>query len=124
LSARGELGAKDTTAALLAGDFYPNADEGDVRSVWLAMDRTCRWVAGVAGNHDVFGPGTSNRAARNALEPDNMHFLDEKVVKVDGLLVGGLSGIVSQKGDCWHRSADDFASAMARLADQGVDVLL
>src|SRR5215208_4790114 len=40
---RGELGAKDSTAALLAGDFHVHADEGDVRSVWFAMGRACRW---------------------------------------------------------------------------------
>src|SRR5947208_14536666 len=30
----GELGPKDRTAALLAGDFHAHADEADVRNVW------------------------------------------------------------------------------------------
>ena len=48
---------------ILAGDLFsaPAGDKrgatGDVRSVWSAFAREARWVAGVAGNHDLFGTG-------------------------------------------------------------------
>ena len=116
LRARGEVDSKDRTAAFLAGDFHANADEADVRRVWLAVLRACRWVAGVAGNHDAFAPGT--------FEQGSAHILDEKTVKLDGILIAGISGIVGTKQGKGMRAPDTFASAIARLARQGVDVLL
>jgi 3',5'-cyclic-AMP phosphodiesterase len=49
LRKRGSLPAKNSTAAVLTGDFQPRADEGDVRAVWFALGDACRWIAGVAG---------------------------------------------------------------------------
>jgi Icc protein len=125
LRAGGEVGPKDRTAAFLAGDLHAQADEADVREVWLAMSRECRWVAGVAGNHDLFGPsGTSSQEARAALGRSNMHFLNGDTVRLDGLYIGGLSGIVSRKKEGWNRQEDEYVSAIARMAEENLDVLL
>jgi Icc protein len=124
LRAQGRLPARDETAAILAGDFHPLADEGDVCDVWFAMADVCRWVAGVAGNHDAFGNSTSPGGARRALGRPGLHFLDDSVTTVDGCVIGGLSGIVSSMPGAWRRAEDRFAAAIARLADSGLDLLV
>jgi hypothetical protein len=118
------LPPKEKTAVLLVGDLGPDADEGDVRSVWFALADACRWVAGVAGNHDAFGQCTSVGDARIALGRPELHLLDESLVKLDGLTIGGLSGIISNSDGAWIRSESDFVAAMARLAQQGPDLLI
>lgn len=120
----GSLPAKESTGAILAGDFYPRADEGDVLPVWRAFAETCRWIAGVAGNHDAFGDKTTAAEARIDINHSAAHFLDEDTFAIDGLIIGGISGAVGRPGESWARSESAFAAAIAKLAHGHPDILI
>lgn len=98
LSELGEVPPLDRVGVILAGDLFarPGLDRrggsGDVRAVWLALARRCRWVAGVAGNHDLFGPKPSVPDFQVFCQSPGVHFLDGDVAELEGLRIGGLSG--------------------------------
>jgi 3',5'-cyclic-AMP phosphodiesterase len=127
LRAAGRLPDVGRTAVVLAGDLYPRADAGDVCGVWRSVRAACRWVVGVAGNHDSFGSGgggTTAAAARAATAAAGMYFLDGDAVRVDGLRIAGLSGVVGRQGGVWTRGEGEFAAAVARLAEAGPDLIV
>jgi Icc-related predicted phosphoesterase len=80
---------------ILCGDLYANADKrggiGDVRNVWRAFNAMYKFVVGVAGNHDAFG---DNMDINNFRREEGIHFLDNQVIKIDGVRFGGLGGII------------------------------
>ncbi|GDX80186.1 hypothetical protein LBMAG42_19970 [Deltaproteobacteria bacterium] len=98
LVSEGIVSRPDHTIVLLAGDLYasPRADErgstGDVRTVWRAFANTFGAVAGVAGNHDLFGDQTMEAFAKS----EAVHLLDGACATLRGLRVGGVSGIVGK----------------------------
>jgi 3',5'-cyclic-AMP phosphodiesterase len=124
LRTRGLLPSADRTAAVLAGDFQPRADEGDIRAVWFALADVCRWVAGVAGNHDTFGSDGSAWNVLFATDRSELHFFDENTTTLDGLKIGGISGIVGTQIGRWIRTESEFAAAISRLANRGLDLLI
>jgi len=91
------LPAPEASLGLLAGDFYsfPNAVKrggiGDVGEVWRRMHGLFSRVAGVLGNHDQF-----DESAHSIHRPEG--FLDGAILEMDGLRVGGVSGIVGDSG--------------------------
>lgn len=115
------------TGVLLAGDLYaaPAADRmgatGDVRDVWRAFAARFRWVAGVAGNHDLFGRPAEQ--ARFADEP-GIHLLDGDHVELDDLRFAGVGGICGQAGKPNRRPAQKFVAAIRQLHAARPHVLL
>lgn len=113
--------------AILAGDLYaaPKADKmgatGDVRSVWRAFAGAFRWVAGVAGNHDLFGD--RGEQARFAGEPD-LHLLDGAAVHLDDLRIAGVGGICGRNGKPNRRPPADFLAAIQGLLHARPDLLV
>lgn len=112
----GQLPARDRTGAILAGDLHARADEADVLPVWLAMEQACRWVAGVAGNHD--------RIACNALNGTSARFLDCSTVTLDGIRVGGMGGSVGAGDGRWVRPESDYNVELEALLRQHCDLLV
>lgn len=114
-----------SVGALLAGDFYtvPALDArggtGDVSAVWDAFGRTFDWVAGVAGNHDLFG----DQAARPRL-PDGYHFLDGDVVDVRGFRLGGISGIIGNPRRPWRRVDADYVDCLQGILMESPDCIV
>jgi Icc protein len=105
------------TAAILAGDLHPHAGNDDVLPVWLAVSNVCRWVAGVAGNHDRFdSPGS--------LKERGAHLLDGSTVTLDGICVGGLGGIVSTNDGAGNRREEQYNVALAILLRHRCDLLV
>ncbi len=109
---------------ILAGDLYASetADRmgatGDVSGVWRHFARRFRWVAGVAGNHDLVGsPGDLEK------EP-GIHFLDGNLVELDGLRLAGISGIIGKAGRRWRRSPDAYYHLIQELLAQKPDILI
>lgn len=108
------------TGVVLAGDLFaaPGADRmgatGDVREVWRAFAGGFRWVAGVAGNHDLFGkPQELDRFRR---EP-GVHLLDCETAELDGLRIAGVGGICGNPGKPNRRDPEAFLAAVReRLA--------
>jgi 3',5'-cyclic-AMP phosphodiesterase len=114
LAARGRLPPLDQIGVILAGDLYAAISRrgglGDVRAVWRAFAERFRWVVGVAGNHDHFGSPSDQ--AQFAGEP-RVGLLDASVVTLDGLHIGGVSGIVGDPRRPFRRSEDELVRASA-----------
>jgi hypothetical protein len=124
LRRRGELPSRPNTAILLTGDLQPRADSADVRGVWLSLADECRWIAGVAGNHDAFGPDQRGEHVSAVFDRAEMQLLDNRVITIGTMKIGGLSGIVGNSAEPWVRAESEFAAAMGRLAGLGPDILL
>ena len=110
----------------LAGDFYtvPALDQrggtGDVTSVWYAFAESFSWVVGVAGNHDTFGDPPQRRPKL----PSWTHYLDGDTVKVAGLRIAGLAGIIGNANRINRRSEDDYIATLNRLVEARPEILL
>ncbi|WP_339730271.1 metallophosphoesterase family protein [uncultured Gimesia sp.] len=121
-----EITDPSRVAALLAGDFYtvPSLNKrggtGDVSSVWRAFGDEFAWVAGVAGNHDMFGESKDAppRFSRH------LYYLDGETVELDGLRLGGLGGIIGNPERHQRRSEEDYLFALELLLEESPDVLL
>lgn len=113
-------------AAFLAGDFYtlPGLEKrggtGDVSSVWQAFCDRFAWVAGVAGNHDLFGPKQETRPQPH----DSMHYLDGDVIELAGLRIGGIGGIIGKPSKPQRREESDYFQTLERILAQDIDVLI
>ncbi len=113
-------------AAFLAGDFYtlPALDKrggtGDVTNVWRAFGDCFTWVAGVAGNHDLFGDRTVPRLSFTS----PLYYLDGETIDVDGLRIGGIGGIIGNPSRPQRRTEDDYLRTLEELFSQPLDVLL
>lgn len=120
------LNDPDRIAVLLAGDFYtvPALDRrggsGDVTNVWMTFAERFGWVAGVAGNHDVFGSDSKGRLRSNS----RMRFIEQGTAQVGNLNVGGLSGIVGDPTRPWRRAEADFNLAVETLLESSLDALI
>ena len=121
-----DLDDPSRVAAFLAGDFYtlPGLEKrggtGDVSSVWKAFGDRFAWVAGVAGNHDLFSPKQETR-----LQPhDSMHYLDGDVVEIAGLRIGGIGGIIGKPSKPQRRQELDYFQTLERLLSANIDLLI
>lgn len=130
LSKDGTIPPADQLGVLLAGDLYSRptferrGGSGDVRDVWRAFSTPFRWMVGVAGNHDVFGPQPSVPDFKAFIGQPDIHFLDGGSIELDGLRIAGVSGIVGNPRRNFRRTENDYAEAVFRLAEQIPDILL
>lgn len=123
-----ELGLDDPlqVGALLAGDFYtvPALDKrggtGDVSGVWNEFRQWFAWVAGVAGNHDVFGDQKKVQPDRF----DRMHFLEGDIAEIDGVRIAGLGGIIGKPTKPQRRTEEDYVRTLTSLLCGHPDILL
>lgn len=119
LCERGELPPTSRVGVVLTGDLYCGSkvhrrgETGDVRSVWESFAQRFMAVVGVAGNHDTFGEPHEQSAFRRYA---GRYLLDLDIVKLAGLTIGGLSGIVGDPGRSNRRDEDEYLA--------GVDVLI
>ena len=130
LSEVGEIPPLERVGVVLAGDLFARTGldrrggMGDVRDVWLALAAQCRWVTGVAGNHDVFGLKPSLPDFRAFCGSPGVHFLDGKTLELDGLRIAGLSGVIGRSTRPWRRDEDGFLGSVAALLQGAPDLLV
>ncbi len=128
LSAEGMLPPLEHTGVVLAGDLFSDdtalvrGASGDVRSVWDAFGQHFRWVAGVAGNHDNFG--TAREWAQFFRQRPEQKMLDGDVVDVDGLRVGGVSGIIGRPDKPGRRDEEAFLRSLRDVIRQDPELLV
>ena len=114
----GELPHPNHVGILLAGDLYSDPSgavrgaSGDVRGVWRAFAERFRWVAGVAGNHDTFGTARDRERLRQL---PGLHLLDGEVRELDGLRVGGVSGIIGRADKPGRREEEAFLDLLQEV---------
>lgn len=129
----GELGVvppATSTGVLLAGDLFsrPLLDRrggsGDVRPVWEAFGSRFRWVAGVAGNHDIFGEKPSVPDFKAFIEDERFHFLDGTLLEVEGLRLAGISGILGNPRKPFRREESAYLELLDKLLVLKPDLLL
>jgi Icc-related predicted phosphoesterase len=112
---------------VLAGDLFsdPSANKrgasGDVRSVWSAFAAQFRWVVGVAGNHDTFG---TPRERERFLQHPGVHLLDTEVRELDGLALGGVSGIIGRVEKPGRREEADQLEHIRKVLRREPEVLV
>ncbi len=113
----GRVPSPSSVGAVLAGDLYSDpfarkrGATGDVGPAWEAFARDFAWVAGVAGNHDLF----TSRASRSVARRSHVARLDGDVVTFDGLRIGGVGGIVGKKGKINRRTPASFTNALLQV---------
>jgi 3',5'-cyclic-AMP phosphodiesterase len=114
------------TGAFLAGDFYtlPGLEKrggsGDITAVWEAFGDEFDWVAGVPGNHDMFGSSEDD----TLYCPRHVHYLDDARANIDGLQIAGLGGIVGRPSRLHRRSEEDYIARLSSLLQHKTDVLI
>lgn len=117
----------DRVGVILAGDLYsaPGGDvrgaTGDVRAVWYRFADHFAFVAGVAGNHDLFG--TPKERRRFEGEP-GIHLIDGTVAEISGLRIGGVSGIIGESAKNERKREDYFLSLLADVLEQQPDFVV
>ena len=125
LAESGEIPDLRHCGVLLLGDFYADPDlrargvHGDVGAVWRSFADHGRWVVGVAGNHDLIDrPPVADRP--------NTFLLDGDTRDIDGLRLGGVSGIIGavKEGRVWRRSEAAFIHVMQTVLRADPDILL
>ncbi len=113
----------EATGVLLAGDLYSaeNADirgaTGEVFSVWEAFSTLHKWVAGVAGNHDILH---SDDIARL----ENSYLLDANSIELDGLQISGLSSVIGNHIKHGRREESEYLGQLEALLAGKPDVLI
>jgi Icc-related predicted phosphoesterase len=124
----GGLPPRESIGVILAGDLYVDVSlskrggKGDVRAIWQAFRDQFRWVAGVAGNHDQFG-STPQELEQFKAEV-GIHFLDGDHVKLDGLHVAGVGGIIGNPSKPFRREEQAFLGAIEEVMAVGPDMLV
>jgi hypothetical protein len=110
---------------LLCGDLYTSLEKrgasGDVRNVWKEFNKHFEWVVGVAGNHDRFGTHTEEEQFKSI---QNIHLLHKNIVELNGLKIGGISGIIGRKDKVNRVDEVTFLKNVTRLSKQNLDFLL
>lgn len=116
----------DRIGAVLCGDLFALENRrggmGDSLPVWQAFRDTFRWVAGVSGNHDIIG--NENRGVAKLKFEPGIHHLDGAMAQVDGLRIGGVSGIIGPPRKFNRREAPDFLAALKKVVVKKPDLLL
>lgn len=126
LAEAGAVPAAASVGVVLAGDLFshPTASKrgatGDVGPVWEAFASAFAWVAGVAGNHDLF----TSRASRSVQRREHVDLLDGHVVERDGLTIGGVGGIVGRKGKTNRRELPSFIAALQSITRHEPDIVV
>ncbi|MCY3019698.1 MAG: metallophosphoesterase [Planctomycetota bacterium] len=115
---------------ILAGDLYSYPDlhkrggSGDVRPVFRAFARVCKWVVGVAGNHDMFGVTAPALDIAAFQRESGVHLLDGNVAELCGLKIAGVSGVIGNPKKPFRRDERSFSEEVKRLAAQSPDLLV
>lgn len=126
LADAGQVPSPSAVGVVLAGDLYSDpfarkrGATGDVGPAWEAFARDFAWVAGVAGNHDLF----SSRASRSVVRRSHVALLDGDVETFDGLRIGGVGGIIGKKGKVNRRTPASFTNALLQVLVEDPDVVV
>lgn len=116
----------ERTGIVLAGDYFALPDrrggKGDVREVWRSFQKHFRWVVGVGGNHDDFGNDLA--ALPQFRHETSIFYLENEKIELDGLKIGGVSGVVGDAGKHLRLPETEFAQRVEQQLRHRPDLLL
>lgn len=118
----------ERVGVVLAGDFFALPDlktmggYGDIEEIWLAFADAFRWVTGVAGNHDRFMGRYSLEGVFDPVE--NVHPLDGDFVELDGVRIGGVSGIIGNSKKPWRRTESRWRTLAEPVLAKSLDLFV
>ncbi len=130
LSENRELPPSHQTGIILAGDLFTGAsldkrgEEGNVETVWEAFADGFPWVAGVAGNHDLFDNPDFDTQAFSMHPYSNIFVLNKSVTDIGGFRIGGVSGIVGNPKKPFRREEQSFLDALKDVIQKRPDLLV
>jgi hypothetical protein len=117
----------DKAGLILCGDLYSDVTlkerggTGNVLPVWEAASKGFRWVAGVAGNHDLFGTDAERerffREGRRSL-------LDGEIVDYNRLRIAGVCGVIGDPKKPHRRRSGDQQALIRKMIDEKPDLLV
>ncbi len=120
-----ELPKCKKVGVLLCGDLYTSLEKrgssGDVRKVWEEFHNHFDWVVGVAGNHDTFGSETEKEQFKSQ---KNIHLLHKEKIELDGIKIGGISGIIGRADKTNRVDESDFLNGLTKLSKKELDFIL
>lgn len=111
---------------ILCGDIFSGftandrGATGNVEAIWEGFAERFRWVAGVAGNHDQFSIEPRKLFAANP----KIHFFDGDEADIDGLHIGGISGVIGNPRKPFRREPKDYMRLLERLCARRLDILV
>ncbi len=109
--------------AFLCGDLYANLEKrgssGNPIQVWQTFAQYFEKVIGIAGNHDDFGINLNQLK-----QIENVHFLENDVVKMNGLNIAGLSGIIGRTDKNFRQEAHVYLNSLEKFLKQQPDIVL
>lgn len=109
--------------AFLCGDLYANLEKrgssGNPIQVWQAFAKYFDQVIGIAGNHDDFADDLIELKLM-----ENVHFLENDLLKLNGIKVAGLSGIIGRTDKNFRLEEPFYLSAFEKLLKQQPDIIL
>ncbi|WP_044208757.1 metallophosphoesterase [Flammeovirga sp. OC4] len=110
---------------LLCGDLYTSLEKrgasGDVRKVWEEFNNYFEWVVGIAGNHDTFGNESEKEQFKSQ---ENIHILHKEKIALNGMKIGGISGIIGRKDKVNRVQESDFLNGLTKLSQHELDFIL
>ncbi len=112
----------------LVGDLYtvPALDRrggsGDVTEVWEAFLAEFDWVAGVAGNHDLFGE--YDKPPAWLVNLGKAHYLDGYRANRPNLKMGGVGGIIGNPSKPQRKTETHYLNQLENLLFQSLDVVI
>ena len=113
------------TGVLLCGDLYAHKKKrggyGDVSAVWRGFNERFAWVAGVQGNHDLFGSNL-NKAA--FVKETGIHLLDATVKNIAGLTIGGVGLVIGNTSKPNRLSSQEYLANLSAVLRQQPDILI
>lgn len=124
----GLLPPREAIGVILGGDLYSipslkqRGGEGNVEHIWQRFGELFRWVAGVAGNHDLFDG--KDEFCGFLRRQSNYGPLDGDVYAMDNLRVGGVSGIPGNPRKAWRYETNEFADKLELVLSDLPDILV
>lgn len=113
---------REKTIAFLCGDFYTDlikrGQSGNPTKVWRKFASVFGQTVGIAGNHDKFNSEENINSIKNA------KLLINEIFEIEGLRIGGLSGIIGRADKNFRLEETDYLKALSNLLSKKPNLLL
>ena len=110
------------TIAFLCGDLYSDlikrGQSGDPIKVWKKFASVFGQTIGIAGNHDKF------KNIEDLYKIRNTKLLINDIFEIEGLKIGGLSGIIGRTDKNFRLQETDYLKALSNLLSKKPNILL